>query len=425
MILLAFYVIFVLGYMLNQDQDMKLFNYLLIILPFTILHGSMGITPEFRLLADSSITYSFINGDDSIPQQKTYKYKVNDSTIITSKILTNNKWINNIKIAYTEDKNCSKAFNYSWNASHKKWQAKTLIQKEFSLGNTTRFSQYSYCTDINEWVSTIEIQYFYNTDFAIDSIYTLVLNADSTDLVFSKKEIRLNSYDKPIQSLHYNYATDNSWQLTGKTEYMYYENGHDITNIYYNYNNDYQRELMSYKDFNSDGSIAYKEDLKWDNEALSWTKNKLFIKESPNTNKTIETSYAYHRGQWLEETKTIILLDDYLNATVIENYRWKDSITAWHVEKKTYNKQLTANSISKNNTIMNEQVLLDDRSIIIKNDSYANSNYSLYSLNGLLLQKGTLDQQMINVDPQIEEQTVVLVLMNHSKIFSRKIQFMH
>lgn len=72
---------------------------------------------------------------------------------------------------------------------------------------------------------------------------------------------------------------------------------------------------------------------------------------------------------------------------------------------------------------MKDEVFISERTIIVDNNEYCNSDYSLYSLNGILLQKGIIDVNGIPLGPNLENQTLVLVLMKHSSIYSQKLHF--
>jgi hypothetical protein len=72
---------------------------------------------------------------------------------------------------------------------------------------------------------------------------------------------------------------------------------------------------------------------------------------------------------------------------------------------------------------MKKDIFISGDNIIIEKNEYQNSDYSLYNLKGTLLQKGVIDVNGIPINPNLKTQTLVIVLMKHSSIFSQKLHF--
>jgi hypothetical protein len=390
-----------------------------------IFHGftpTSGQINPYLTLSDSSITYIYNVNGDSVPYIKTLCSSKWDTTSITTMKFKNSQWVYDSKVKYTSNLTSSHEYNYTWSGA--RWLPEVLTIKEFEGKNVSKESHYLYSADSMSWICDLEIEYFRDVCFAVDSIYSYQLNNDSTGLDLVEKEFRTNSYDKPIQALHYNYSNEKGWELTGKTEYMYDEENHDVTTVYYTYKKDFEPEKRTCIDYDTDGNMVHLEKYRWQNKYKNWLGVNLYVKNILDKNDHEEITYAFDGQNLSAKTKIHTHTNDTLNLTVIETLSWIDSLTKWNMSTKTTNKNLTIGTITQKNTVMDEVVYLSERNIVVQNDKYSQSNYSLYSLNGSLLQKGTLAQNQINIDPEIHEKTLVLILSTHSAIFSKKLQFM-
>ncbi|MFB6317690.1 hypothetical protein [Saccharicrinis sp. FJH54] len=400
---------------------MKYFIFLLITLILSGFTSISGQNNPYLTLPDSSVTYIYNLSGDSIPATKTYRSIKGDKTTVTTVGFEGIDWKNKTQVIFISGVLSSKEFSYSWSGTA--WQPETLITKQFDDQYISEICTYFSSEKSNDWIPDSRTTYFRNVNYGVDSVYTYILNSDSTDLNLTSKEYRTNCYDRPIQSVQYTKDKNNTWIITGKTEYKYSEEDHDETATHYSFSTDFTPEKKVYTDYDNTGEPAFRQEFSWQPDKKNWSGAKLFVRKAPNRFLSELTQYRFDGQTWIEASKTVRHMDSGMHVSVIENLVWTDSLTLWTMNTKTFNEQ-TTRTITKNNTVMDEQVYLADRSIIIQNEKYSQSSYSLYSLGGLLLQRGTIAQNHIDIDPKIQEQTLVLILMCHSAIFSKKLHFM-
>ncbi|MFB6340383.1 hypothetical protein ACE1ET_01605 [Saccharicrinis sp. FJH62] len=401
---------------------MKYFIFLLIILTHSEFTSTSGQNNSILTLPDTSITYAYDTNGDSLAWTKTLRKKDSDTIRIITQKFDGERWNNETQVKYTSDFFSTTELAYTW--SGLAWIPDTRTIKIFEQDYIAKESRDFYSSKTTDWVCSEKIEYFRDVYFGVDSVYTYKINPDSSDLELVTKEYRTNCYDKPVQALLYCKSEGATWLLTGKTEYMYNEENHDVTETYYSHTDVFEPDRKIFTDYDENGRIALQQELNWQKHRMDWSGVKMYVKKQNGSNFTEEINYRFNDQNWEKDSKTVRYPDTDRIRLITEQSTWIDSLNRWSLQTKTFDKSLTTNTITINNTTMDEQVYLTDRSIIIQNDKYSRSSYSLYSLGGSLLQKGTIAQNHIDIDPKIQEQTLVLILMSHSAIFSKKLHFM-
>lgn len=398
-------------------------GFLIILSIFFLITQLSGQANSPLTFPETSITYIYTGDNDSLPFIKSTCINSNDSIQLIKQVFQKKQWKNDSKIVFTTGPATSGEVTYSWNASMATWIPEIQEIKVFDKKNLIKTCRFYFSKKNADWKCSSEEYRYYNRFNSIDSILTYTLNSDSSELFMNKKEVVTSSYDKPVRALHYEHVSG-TLLLTGKTEYMYYEGDHKFTSVYYDLKNSPSPRLKCYTDIDADGNTVYQENLNWDNRSFSWQRTALYVKEKKGSGQIQEMSYTLNKNKVPEQYKTITRFDKRMNKAIIETFSRTGSHAEWMVNSKTYNTNYTSETITQKSKHMYEQVYLSKRNIVVHNNKYAHSDYSLYALNGALLQKGTMDQNSININPNIENQTLVLILMTHSDIFSKKLNFM-
>lgn len=380
-----------------------------------------GQDNAFLTSPDSTFTYSYLENGDSVPLSKTLKVNISDTTSFVEMVYNEGSWQNNLKTDFYILFESFYEVNYTWTDSA--WIPASYTLKEYNRGLLNIFSCYNFNQEQNEWNIEKEIRYYYNAHSACDSVYYFTLNTSTDSLELTKKEYYSNSYDLPIQMVSYVLNKKGDWEIEGKIEFQYNENGYDITEIHYEYRNEFilNSKILTNKDY--DNNIVFREVLEWRNQAREWIQVSCFMDETKDEYTKEKTTLVYKGKSWRNETLKVIYFDEYSNISFVEDLTWNDAQSKWQLNHKTFYKKLTVSTFTKNVETMMDKAYISDHEIIIDNEGASNSNYALYSLNGTLLQKGVVNSNAIQLNPQISNQTLILIIKTNINTFSQKLNY--
>lgn len=293
-------------------------------------------------LTEFEYTFDEENNEWDKSRKKESFYDENDFLTLYQAYLWDsgqNDWINDklTEFTYTGDGQTETIKSWKWEDELNRWNKKAYDSMTYNTNGDLLLRVHNKGNDDNEWEPSSKTEYIYRTDGLLDTVISSLWDAgwhyygkqehiynnnlletkfsylwdDDGWNLNSKREYTYDEQDNLILKYVYLYIDDN-WHNISKTTYEYDEDGHNTLLISYDWNNDENDWVYSYK---SEYSSFTEEGFNLISAFYNWNSN---------------------TEEWVGTTKLENILNEEGELILVIFYRWDEADPVWVFDTKEF-----------------------------------------------------------------------------------------
>jgi len=409
---------------------------------------------------DSSVMFRFYDDSDSMSVVKyTYTYNEFDNTLLfvfTFRSLTDTVWQNYNKSLRTFNSNYQEIHSIYYQGDGQSWIKRDKYIYEYENNSVTLQLFYMWDSNVYEWKLNRKSEMDYNSAGQNTQSITSGFNELEQSWIYQAKTE--NDYDAYGRSVNYFHSWWNSEESLWKNNrWQYYTYDDEIkSTTYYNYDSiswipthkyigeriDTNNVIFNSYNFLEDSTWFHTDilDVKYDNmdniicqesykfleTDSSWVGDNK-IEKTYNESGQQLTRYYYNwivsSNDWIPSTELVFRYND-LGAITFERVNvWDPTDARWYKDSSRKNYYSDLSSIENNNSThsqLNIHPSPCDNQINISNLDISDGTYKIYSLAGILLDKGAFESKKTIGVSKLDMGYYILKIEFENKVYSGK-----